>query len=122
MRGRVLSGIRPHQPAKRKGMLSITRLFIDKEPGDNTRCHFGVEILNHGTESVEIRKTHPKAIGEPGALSPGERHQVRLSTFLEKEPIQFVRQQLTVSYEWSALSATQTGQISTRIIIPKPAD
>ena len=102
-------------------MLSITRLVIDKEPGDNTRCHFGVEIHNHGTESVEIRKTHPKATDEPGALSPDERRQVRLSTFLEKQPIQFVRQQLTLSYEWSSPHGTQTGQISARIIIPKPA-
>lgn len=108
--------------AKVKPMLSITRLFIDKEPGDNTRCHYGVVIENHGTESVDIRKTHPKAIEEPGAISPGERRQVGLSTFLEENPIQFVRQQLTVSYEWSSSHGTQTGQISARIIIPKPAD
>lgn len=110
------------EPINMEPMLSITRLVLDKEPGDNARCHFGVEIENHGTESVEIRKTHPKATRKPGALSPGERRQVRLSTFLEKQPIQFVRQQLTVSYEWSSPPGTQTGQISTRIIIPTRAD
>ncbi len=102
-------------------MLAITPLIIQKNPGENTRCDYGVTIENHSTERVTITSTDPESPYRLPTIPPGDRGKVVLGLIYLKQNITLVERQITLRYEWASPFGTQEGETTVHIVIPEPS-